>query len=45
MTTIDFNTRHRRAWLAQWHSKATEQRIRVAGWLAVLVFIVLGAAR
>lgn len=48
MIPTDFETLRRRAWLSRWHSvacaKRAEQRIRVAGWAFVCLFVFLGAA-
>lgn len=48
MVPADFETARRRAWLSRWHSvacvKRAEQRIRVTGWLVVVLFVFLGAA-
>lgn len=48
MIPTDFETTRRRAWLSRWHSvecaKRTVQRIRVAGWLFVTLFVFLDAA-
>ena len=45
MTPIDFETTRRRHWLAHWHSATVERHVRLAGWTAILAFIVLGAAK